>query len=220
MFGKSLKKSKSPICIGKMTKREESVIFFDFWASFYDTWLNPFRIWLTHIQKQVSKHIIAGKVLDIGCGTGDLLLMLDKKRKTQKAKLNLYGIDISGKMLEKARKNLGSKAIVQYGDVENIPFKNDYFDIITSTEAFHHYEHAQKAISEMYRVVKKNGFLFLADISIKNSIIRKLFFIIEPGHVKIYSKKEFRLLLENAGFKVEKHERVGLLAVLNIAKKH
>ena len=202
-----------------MTKREESVRFFDFWASFYDTWLNPFRIWLTYIQKKVSQYSFKGKVLDVGCGTGDLLLMLDEKRRNKKAMLNLCGIDISRKMLEKAKKNLGSKAKVQYGDVENIPFKANYFDVVTSTEAFHHYEKAQKAISEMHRVLKKNGLLFLADISIANSVIRKLFFIIEPGHVKIYSKKEFRLLLENAGFKVEKQERVGLLAVINIAKK-
>ncbi len=202
-----------------MTKREESIKLFDLWASSYDTMLNPFRVWLTYVQRYVSRHINYGKVLDVGCGTGDLLLMLDRKRKLQKAKLKLYGIDISRKMLEKARKNLGSKAIVQYGDVESTPFKADYFDVVASTEAFHHYEHASKAISEMHRVLKKNGILLLADLSIVNPIIRKLFYIIEPGHIKLYSKEEFKTLLQNAGFKVEKQMRVGVLAVLNIARK-
>ncbi len=196
-------------------KREQSIRLFDATAAYYDTWLNPFRIWLTYVQKACLKYISNGKLLDIGCGTGDLLLMLAKRGKCT----TLYGIDISPNMVKKAKKNLAGRAVIQYGDAENIPFKSNFFDYVASTEAFHHYENPKRAVKEMHRVLKKGGHLLLADFSISGWLIRKLFLLVEPGHIKIYSRKEFSQLLRDAGFQIEEQKRIGLFAVLNIAKK-
>ena len=140
-----------------MSKKEENLEFFNAWASWYDSWLNPFRFWLKHVQKKVSENVGEGKVIDIGCGTGDLLLILDEKSKKQNRKTELYGIDISKKMLEKSKRKLDGNALIGYGNVESMPFNENYFDFVCSTEAFHHYENPKKAVSEMHRILKKGG---------------------------------------------------------------
>ncbi|MBP8313493.1 class I SAM-dependent methyltransferase, partial [Clostridium neonatale] len=92
------------------------------------------------------------KILDIGVGTGKVL-------KYFKNKINnaiCYGIDISKEMMNKIDDEYEFNLLV--GNVEELSeFGNDTFDIVTARMSFHHVKNLKKAMSEVYRVLKKDG---------------------------------------------------------------
>ena len=196
--------------------KKQNITFFDHWANLYDYSI-PIKPWLVYIQKKAVDNIKLDnniKILDIGCGTGDSLFYVSKLSNSK-----LFGVDISRNMLKIAKKKLWNKAILKLGDVENLPYINNTFDYVLNTEAFHHFPNPNLALKEIHRVLRKGGKLILTDINFNCSIPHKLFKILEPGHVKIYNRKEFYNLFVRAGFKVLKQERVGLFAILTIGRK-
>ena len=197
--------------------KEKNKKFFDFWASFYDCNWTLIKPWLFYIQKRIINNLNIrndAKLLDIGCGTGDALFLISKKTSAK-----LYGVDISEKMIEKAIKKLREKAILKLSDAENLPFNDNTFDYVLSTEAFHHFPNPNKTLKEINRVLKKNGEFMLADVNFYSDFIHWLFKKVEPGHVKIYSKDEFKELFINNSFKIIAQKRLGIFAILTIGKK-
>lgn len=94
---------------------------------------------------------LGSKVLDVGCNDGTFIEMLQRKRHC-----DVTGIDISDTALEEAKK----KGLnVMTADVENLPFEDETFDVITCMEVLSHLFDPKKAVKEMRRVLKKNGIL-------------------------------------------------------------
>lgn len=146
-----------------------------------------------------------GNILDIGCGTGELLYMINKKG------LNLYGIDLSDKMIEKAKKKLQNHANLTIGDSENLPYKDNKFDIIICNDSFHHYPNPMKALKEMNIVLKKGGKIIIGDCYqpiIFRQIMNMFIKFSKEGDVKIYSKKEFTKMLKKFNFKNIKYKKI------------
>ena len=98
-------------------------------------------------------------------------------------------------------------------DIKNMNFNNDYFDYIICLHVLEHIEDDVKAMKELFRVLKKNGILFLMvpfSLTIKSSIEDKK--IKSPNerekkfgqadHIRIYSKKDFLERLNKSGFKI------------------
>lgn len=98
-----------------------------------------------------------GKVLEIGCGSGLLLTALTPHCK------KLYGIDISSKLIKKARNRLKDKAELTCTDANNLPYEDSFFDYIVTHATFHHLDR-KKAAEEMKRVLKPGGKIVLVDI--------------------------------------------------------
>lgn len=90
-------------------------------------------------------------VLDVGCNDGIFMEMLRDKRKC-----NVKGIDVSQIALDEAKKR---KLDVRIGDAENIPFPDQTFNVVNCQEVLSHLFDPAKAISEMRRILKKNGIL-------------------------------------------------------------
>ena len=90
----------------------------------------------------------SGRILDIGCGNGNLFALLPEGR------YELFGIDFSENMIEEARKKCGDKAVFAVADAEELPFDDNAFDIIVCNASFHHYIHPDTVVSEMHRVLK------------------------------------------------------------------
>lgn len=188
----------------KESKLAENMSFFNEWAKTYD---NYFFRWFMKRAQQKSIELITKKnfsVLEVGCGTGEGLLMLANKTKGR-----IVGIDISKVMLEKTREKIKQFKNIKLkeANVENISYKNETFDVVMSTESFHHYVNPKKAIKEMTRVLKKNGELIITDANFYLSIFNKLMEKIEPGCVHIYNKKEMKKLFIQEGFKDIKQKR-------------
>ncbi|MDU7252955.1 MULTISPECIES: class I SAM-dependent methyltransferase [Clostridium] len=90
------------------------------------------------------------------------------------------------------------------GDSENMPYSNNKFDIIICTDSFHHYPNPLNVLSEMYRVLKKDGKLIICDywtVFPKRQIINLFMPFSKDGDVKIYSEKEIIDLLQQSNFK-------------------
>jgi len=99
------------------------------------------------------------KVLEIGVGVGTDHLELAK------AGAILTGIDITPKSIELTKKNLelhGYKSNLLVADAENLPFEDNSFDVVYSFGVLHHVPDTQKAIHEVYRVLKPNDKAIIA----------------------------------------------------------
>lgn len=141
----------------------------------------------------------AKKILDVGCGTGNVLIKLSGNKD-----LSLHGLDISEKMIEIAKKNLGDKAELKAGDSEYMPWEDNSFDVIVCNASFHHYPNPEKVLIEMKRVLKSSGTLIIGDPTapiIYRQMINLYCKISNNGDYRIYSKKEIEELLIKCGFK-------------------
>jgi ubiquinone/menaquinone biosynthesis C-methylase UbiE len=146
------------------------------------------------------------KLLDVGCGTGNLLSLIYNKYEVQ-----LSGVDLSPNMLDIALDKLGEKADLRWGDSENLPFEDGSFDMVTCTDSFHHYPHPENVLSEIKRVLNPKGTLLIADPwaptpfrQLANIYMR----FSKGGNVKLYSNIEIHKLLNNTGFKNIEWEQI------------
>ena len=105
------------------------------------------------------------KVLDVCCGTGDQAFYYAEKGALA------YGIDIDPKMIntaenDKRRKN--HRVSFQVADATKLPFEDEFFDYVSISFGLHEKERTvrDKIISEMKRVVKKEGSIIFIDFQI------------------------------------------------------
>ena len=97
------------------------------------------------------------RVLDAGCGTGTVL-----RRMADVCEIDGYGIDSEENMVAEARKKCPDMSI-QTSRCEATPFKNQYFDAITSCMAYHHFADRAGFAKEAARLLKPGSCLYIAD---------------------------------------------------------
>ncbi|MEK6950348.1 MAG: methyltransferase domain-containing protein [Nanoarchaeota archaeon] len=196
----------------------QNLSFFRRWSKTYDFPL--FQFWMRGFQRPVLEEVdfsSKGKLLDVSCGTGQLLKALE--RKNGEKKLQLVGVDLSPEMLAKARERVSAAVTLMPGNVHALPFASNSFDYVVSTEAFHHYGDQQKALREMMRVAKKGGIVMIVDINFFFHGIHWLFEHLEPGCQKVNSRKEMLRLFQEAGLQNIQQRRSFLFAVVTKGKK-
>jgi len=128
------------------------------YAKFYDVSVKLLPVWKTWI-KAVIPYIEGNRVLEASFGTGYLLMQYANNHET-------YGIDFNNNMIEIAKKNLsrkGIKAMLQWANVEKLPFQDNYFDTVVNTMAFSGYPNGKQAMAEFFRVLKVDGKLLIID---------------------------------------------------------
>ena len=101
-------------------------------------------------------------VLDLACGTGNYLVKQISEYK--KNPIKWLGIDKSPEMLNIAKqKSLNAELLI--GDACKIPLEDNSIDYIKIRFAFHHFTDKQKAIQEIYRILKTNGEVSIYNIN-------------------------------------------------------
>jgi len=104
--------------------------------------------------------------LDICCGTGDQVFYYAKQG------ITATGIDSSLAMIDTAKRKKERMGIdnifFHVGDARELPFEDNYFDFASTTLGMHEItaQERDKAISEMKRVVKPQGFLVFVDFRV------------------------------------------------------
>jgi len=100
-------------------------------------------------------------LLDVGTGTGGLLPLILKCVGSEGF---ITAIDFSKRMIQRARDKFKNRENLKFSitSIENLPFKAKFFDSVICFGAFPHFEDKEKALSEMHRVLKEGGKLFIA----------------------------------------------------------
>lgn len=99
------------------------------------------------------------KILDAGCGEGQLLSMVTKKFGL--FNLKLYGTDITPTSLESAKKRI-ENAEFSLQDLRDLDYKDEFFDVIMCTEVIEHVPDYKKVLKEFERILKKGGILIIS----------------------------------------------------------
>lgn len=182
------------------------------------------------------------KLLDVGCGNGRLAKFLKQKN------IKYVGIDNNEELIKIARQR-HPYATFELADQTSLPFPDASFDHVWNIAAFHHVPSQKlrlQTLHEMYRVLKKGGFLILTVWNlwqkkyrkyVVKSIFRNLLFgeyeyndtFIPWGKEKLVKRyyhafrpMELKKLLEKAGFKIidqfctKRGKRVKFLESYNI----
>jgi len=152
------------------TKKEQVAEMFDTISGNYDG-LNrviSFGIdikWRKKVVDIISK-TNPRKILDVATGTGDLAINLVSTGATE-----IIGLDISSGMLKIGRKKIATRKLdsiisMVQGDGEGLPYEDNYFDAITVAFGVRNFEHLEKGLSEILRVLKPGGAFVVLETSI------------------------------------------------------
>lgn len=106
------------------------------------------------LAQTITEQIKSGTIVDVGSGTGYLAIEVAKAAPSAK----VWGIDLSKKMVEIARRHAAGLSNVRFehGNAMKLPFAENSVDFIVSTGSFHHWKHPLKIFDECFRVLK-NG---------------------------------------------------------------
>jgi len=237
--------------IGKTMSRQEQIVnMFDSIAKNYDlvNRVLTFGIdkkWRREAVKTVYKFINKKnlKLLDVACGTGDMIEYFKKEAKKEQINLTICGLDPSIGMLAKAKKRFPNiKFYKAYAT--DIPCKNNSLDGVSISFGIRNVVEIQKAIDEFYRVLKKDGIVAVLEFTRakKDNKLRKCvdfysskilpkiggflsknknaYEYLPKSIENFYTSDELAKLFINSGFKIEKITNFNLGQVtLLIARK-
>jgi ubiquinone/menaquinone biosynthesis C-methylase UbiE len=131
----------------------------------------------------------AETALDVATGGGHVA------RRLRKAGINVVTVDPAPGM---------EPDVVSRG--EDLPFADGSYDVVACRVAAHHFEDVEKALSEMARVSRDRVIvvdnLFLDERAEEADRVR------DPSHVRNYTEKEWRELVESAGLRIDEVRRL------------
>lgn len=146
-------------------------------------------------------YIAGGKILDVGCGSGDTLLLL------QKIGWKTYGIDIDPAAVDAAKKRgLTRVQVGSCDDVEKYP--DEYFDVIRLYHVVEHLDDPKRGLGILRKKLKKNGELIIGTPNAESLLTRisKTYWynLDSPRHVYLFSPRTLTNLLINSGFRIRR----------------
>ena len=136
------------------------------------------------------------RVLDIGCGPYGMISYLDQGQR--------FGLD---PLMDFYLANFEMPKEVHWraGCGEDIPYEDSFFDVVITTNTIDHTRNPQKVLSEIHRVLKEQGFLFLTVNTYSRRVKQVKAFVErigtgDPCHPHTFIAKEVGHLIERSGF--------------------
>jgi demethylmenaquinone methyltransferase/2-methoxy-6-polyprenyl-1,4-benzoquinol methylase len=227
-----------PDIASNLSKKEQVALMFNRIAPQYD-FLNRFLsagIDISWRKKALGslKSINPQDILDVATGTADVAILATKILAPKK----IIGIDISEGMLELGRKKIHEAQLentieLQLGDSEALNFADNSFDAVTVSFGVRNFQHLEKGLSEINRVLKPGGKLVILEFSRPSlpgiqQIYNLYMSIVAPGMGRLFSKnrdayqylndsvqkfpegKEFIQILSSTGFSNTSFNRLSL----------
>jgi ubiquinone/menaquinone biosynthesis C-methylase UbiE len=149
-----------------------------------------------------------GNLLDVACGPGVVTAAIAP------GAASVTAFDATEPMLEKARDRCAKAGLVNVdfkcGDAEHLPFEDAQFDGVVSRLAVHHFADPQRALTEMFRVLRRGGTAVVVDVvssedaeesRLQNAIER----LRDPSHVRMLPASELDVCIGRAGFDLVEH---------------
>ncbi|GAB3051869.1 class I SAM-dependent methyltransferase [Virgibacillus ainsalahensis] len=150
-------------------------------------------------------------VLDVAGGTGIL------SQSIAPFVNRVTSIDISQEMINEGMKQTGQKGIsniaFRIAHAENLPFKQESFELVVSRLGFHHFTNPNRILQEMSKVCVRNGAVGVIDmISPEDNELHRLYNHYErlrdPSHSSALKKSQFIELFKNTGLEINQVEVV------------
>ena len=157
----------------------------------------PFKILRRRMLSELKKYNPNGRLVDVGCGSGNLIVQIAKNF----PHLDLKGVDISSEILGLAKKralenNLNEKIEFEIGSVEDLHFQDNSIDFMLSTLSLHHWQEPTRALNEIFRVLKENSTLLIFDF---RRDARKFFYGLLKFATKVIVPKALKKINEPLG---------------------
>jgi demethylmenaquinone methyltransferase/2-methoxy-6-polyprenyl-1,4-benzoquinol methylase len=230
-----------------VSKKEQVQNMFDEIAPKYD-FLNHLlsfnidKIWRKNVLK-ILRPSQPKYILDVATGTADLAIALAALQPTE-----IIGMDLSRKMLDAGQLKIENKQLekiitLEQGDSEQLKYNTNQFDAVTVAFGVRNFEHLEKGLAEINRVLKPNGtFVILEFSKVKVFPLKQLYqfysryimpavgkffssstnaYSYLPNSVEVFPEgEELCLILQRVGFKniVCKPQTFGV-ATIYIAQK-
>lgn len=146
-------------------------------------------------------------VLDLGSGAGIDAILAAKKVGEEG---RVIGVDITEEMIEKAKQNVQRRNInnIEFllGDLEDLPLKSDTVDVIITNCVVNLTPDKSKAFSEAYRVLKKEGRMYLSDIVLLEELSedqRNNEYLLSGCVAGALLRDDYLKKIEEVGFKID-----------------
>lgn len=108
------------------------------------------------------------RILDIGCGTGNHLIILSKLG------LDVSGIDASPYMIRKAKERLGHRCTLKTGMAEDLPFTDNEFDLAVFINTLEFLDDPLQALREAGRVASQKVFVGVLNSLSWNGLLKRV----------------------------------------------
>lgn len=188
-------------------------------AGLYDKYVEPASRSLRKVGLRLAPAGKGMRILEVGCGTGTNLELY------QRHGCEIYGIDLSPSMIAQAKNKLGPDVVLHLGDARNMPFEDNYFDLVIAMLTLHEMpqEMRNPVVNEMRRVVADNGRIMIIDyhpgpLNFPGGWINRmviLFFEIAAGreHFRNFrnfiSRKGLQAVLSGGNLEIQKEKILG-----------
>ncbi len=155
-------------------------------------WFRGLRAFITPLVRHATAGKVRPDILDCGCGTGANLKLLGRFGRA-------FGLDLAAVGLQIGRE-AGRKAMAR-ASVTAIPFPSESFDVVTSLDVLYSLDEREEraAVSEMYRVLRRGGFL-IVNVAAMPGLIGDHSVLARER--RRYTRRALQTLLEDGGFKV------------------
>ena len=143
------------------------------------------------------------KILDVGAGTGGIIPYLLEAMGPAGA---IWAVDFAEEMVKIGRNKFQkeSRVIFELASVEDLPYKDGFFDQVVCFGAFPHFEDKGKALEELGRVLKPRGTLIIAH-ALSSVALRSHHQNCGPVSTDFLPEEdEMKSLLEKAGFQLKR----------------
>jgi ubiquinone/menaquinone biosynthesis C-methylase UbiE len=170
-----------------------------------------FAVWAEQVDADVGTRFggalgkaAHGRLIDVACGPGVVTAALAPDA------ASIVAFDATEEMLEKAKARCAKfgqhNVEFKIGDAESLPFADAEFDGAVTRAAVHHFANPQRAIAEMFRVLRPGGVAVFADVissedagesQLHNAIER----LRDPSHVRMLPASELDNCARQAGFR-------------------
>jgi ubiquinone/menaquinone biosynthesis C-methylase UbiE len=171
---------------------------------------HTFDLWAEKSDDQVVARFLTalgdagqGHLLDVACGPGVVTAAIASTA------ASVVALDATDEMLEKARVRCATAKLANVrfkrGDAEHLPFDEAQFDGVVTRSAVHHFANPQRALTEMFRVLRPGGTAVIVDVvsseeleesNLQNAIER----LRDPSHVRMLRATELDACIAGAGF--------------------
>ena len=198
--------------------RTKSILKFKFISWFYDAFDWAFALDQSrNPRRRLAQRIPNGtvQILDVCVGTANSAIAVAKNRPD----VHITGIDLSADMMAVARRKTQKLGISNINfrqmDATNMDFPDDSFDVVMVSFGLHELSYVLmiKVLTEMNRVLNRNGKLYVIDYEREDDPVRRVLLwlclkLFEPKHMSKFLEYSWDDIFRESGFKLDASEKL------------